>query len=57
MTFKKLNSKLGTLVDEELRTDSDLTSVVRHRCLLLVPLFLELNVSQLHDCGANLQDI
>lgn len=36
---------------------SCLTGIIRHGGLLLVPLFLELNVSQLHDCGANLQDI
>lgn len=40
-----------------MRTDSDHTSVIRHGGLLLVPLFLELNVSQLHDSGAHLQDI
>lgn len=34
-----------------------LTGIVRHSSLLLIPLFLELNVSQLHDCGANLHDI
>ena len=34
-----------------------LTGVVWHGGLLLVPLFLELNVSQLHDGGAHLQDI
>lgn len=34
-----------------------LTSIVGHGGLLLIPLFLELNVSQLHDCGANLHDI
>lgn len=39
------------------KTDSDLTSVVRHGGLLLVPLLLKLNVSQLHDCGAHLQDV
>lgn len=44
-------------LDDKVRTDSDLTSVVWHGGLLLVPLFLEFNVSQLHDCGAHLQDI
>lgn len=34
-----------------------LTSIVGHSGLLLIPLFLELNVSQLHNCGANLHDI